>query len=241
MNEIKVNVTNVEGNVVHIKQEVVETKKIYAGNTRDYGMDSIQSIIDVVKDKGSTTNSIIFYNDNGIEVIFNDSVQDRELDTTAYSYKTARPWKDWQGICDNRLSQKDLANFLKRDEQQILGVNKDLLQMSVQKIQFSTETNGEYSEDANGNIVVMYKENNKDGVAKIPTEFAVKMPVLNESDLELEIEFELELVKPKSADDKPYFVIRCPKKDKYMDLARSHEIEKMKLQLEGYLVLAGKM
>ena len=56
----------------------------------------------------------------------------------------------------------------------------------------------------------MIKVKDQEGTARIPNQFSIQIPLLNESDLIVPLEIELELFKPKSEDDKPMLKLSCP-------------------------------
>jgi len=87
----------------------------------------------------------------------------------------------------------------------------------------------------------MFKSKDGEGNVKLPSVIIATIPLLNESDLIIPLEVELELRKPKSENEKPGFVLTCPKLSRYIREATDHEVEKMKEALDGYLIMAGSI
>lgn len=218
-------------------------RQIHEWNDRDYSLGSIDSVIKLVKAKGSIDKTIIFYNNGSseratIQVIFDDTIQDRPLDTATYNFEYSNDLREWINILGKPLTQKSAIDFLKiRPANEIKNV--DSLIASLQQMKLVTEIVGEYQYDDNNNISFFFKTKDGEGCAKIPSEIVIQLPVLNESEYKPEIDIEIELNKPKTENEKPTIVFKCPKLNRYVQDAINFEIEKMKKALRGYLIING--
>lgn len=231
-------------NVVHIAPEG-DKVTILHGNVdvhqfqgTKYQLDSVASVIELVRWKGSKEKTVIFYDDQGIRVILDDTILDRPQDRATYGFKFADSFLEWRKILDSSLSQKKFVDFLKRrpfDESLVV----EPLLAQVQNLKLMTQIVGDYTYDDNNNITFMFKTKDGEGMTKLPTVITISLVVLNESDYSQNIEFELELRKPKSEDEKPLFIISCPKLQRYIKEAVEHEVGIMKEALKGYLIMAG--
>ncbi|MDK2932369.1 MAG: hypothetical protein PWP27_179 [Clostridiales bacterium] len=235
MSEVNVNVTP-ENGVLRIEKADYQ---IHSWNTRRYNITSMDSLIDVVKAKGNKKNSVIFHSDNEVQIIFDDSIQDRPQDIATYHFKKSFEFNDWSKVFGQKLSQKVLVNFLKT---RIPGEVEDIenLIANIQKLKIVTEIIGDYQYDDNNNVSFFFKSKDGEGSCYLPKSFNIFIPIFNESDNVSKIEVELELIKPKSENEKPGIILTCPKLERYIKNAVDFEIEKMKKALTGYLVLAGK-
>lgn len=159
-NEIKVNVSSPGVHTIELKP--YETKKIYEGNVRNYKANSMQSVVDLVKEKGSIPATVIAYDTDDIsracvQVIFDDTVQDNKLDKAQYDFQYSEDLKDWEDIFGKRLNQKELVDFLRRrDEDEVCHIDDLIAQ--IQKLKLMTTIMGDYQYDDDGNVSVMYKE-----------------------------------------------------------------------------------
>ncbi|ABR48550.1 hypothetical protein Amet_2396 [Alkaliphilus metalliredigens QYMF] len=240
------NTTNVKVEVkegtetLKLIHEPMQTRKIHEWNKRDYDLESLQAVIDLVERKGTLENSMIFYSTSSIRVILDDSIQDRPLDHATYKFQISDELHNWKQVFGQRLKQKELVDFLKRlDDDEVQ--NREELIMNVRKLQVMTEIKGEYRYDDDGNVSVMYKESNgREGLMALPRYIFITLPILNEGDHKPTLELELELIKPKAEDEKPAIVITCPKLKKHMDDAVKCEIDKLKSALPEHLIIAGR-
>jgi predicted ATP-grasp superfamily ATP-dependent carboligase len=55
------------------------------------------------------------------------------------------------------------------------------------------------------------------------------------------MEIEIEVIKPKSENEKPIFSLSCPKLSRYKKIALEHEIEQIKKELVGFLIITGSI
>lgn len=224
---------------VRIVHEPVATRKIHEWNQRKYDLNSMTAVIEFVKRKGTIANTVIFYNNKSIQIILNDAIQDRPLDTATYDFGYSEQFKKWLAILDRKMNQKSLADFLRRLELYELS-NRDMLVTNIRKLQVITEIKGDYEYDETGNVSVMYKESNgREGLMALPSVIEPRVPIFNESGYETDIEVELELIKPKSEDEKPAIILTCPKKDLYIEDAIEFEVDRLKKALPNHLILAG--
>lgn len=212
--------------------------EVYQYRGFDYKLDSIQSVIDLVKVKGSKERTVLFYNDSCVQVILDDTVTDRPKDEATYSFKFSDSFSDWRKILGSALTQKGFVDFLKRRPYEETTVLEPLL-AKVQNLKLMTEIVGEYTYDDNNNISFMYKTKDGEKMTKLPSVITINLAILNESDFFQSIEFELELKKPKSENEKPVFILTCPKMDQYIKNAVAHEVGILKSALDGYFILAG--
>jgi len=224
---------------VRIIQEPLEVRRIHEWNTQRYNLSSMSAVIDYVRRKGTVENTVVFYNNGDVRVILDDSIQDRPLDQAMYSFNLSEQFDNWNEMFGRRMNQKQLADFLRRLELDELP-DRDMLVANIRKLQVITEIKGDYEYDEAGNVSVMYKESNgREGLVALPSVIEPYMPILNDSEYEASIEVELELIKPKSEDEKPSIILTCPKKDVYIKDAIAFEVDRLKTALPDHLILAG--
>lgn len=203
-----------------------------------YWLNSLASVVDLVKWKGSKEHTVIFYNDEEIQVILDDTVMDRPQDKATYGFTHSEPFKEWKAVLGDVLTQKEFVEFLRRRPQGEITEIETLLS-TVQRLKLATQIIGDYAYDDNNNISFMFKIGDTEGSAKLPAVLNVTIPLFNESDKVTKLEVELELRKPKAENEKPVFVLTCPKLNRYLKEAADYEVAKLKGSLDGYLILAG--
>lgn len=237
MNKVERVIVQPKGDTVTILHGNIE---VYQFKGTSYRLSSIDSIIKLVEQRGSKERTLIFYDDEQVQVIFDDSVTDRPQDRATYAFELSDELKEWQAVFGVPLNQKQFVDFLRRRPDGEVVELENLL-ATVQYLKLATEIIGDYQYDDNNNITFMFKTRDAEGSAKLPSMLNVYLQLLNESELIQCVEVELELRKPKSENEKPAFVLTCPKLDRYLKIAKEYEINKLKHALEGYIILAGRL
>ena len=204
--------------------------------------DSTGSFIDLVKAKGSQEGSVIAYNENGIKVILDDRIKDRKQDTVNYQYKKSLQFREWEGILVKGCvyDQKNLIDFLKRREPGEID-NVELFMAALQNFKFVTNITGDYTFDDRNNYTFSIKIGEAEGTVRIPQIIMANVEIYLESGLTQSMEIEVEVQKPKGEGEKPLFRLSCPKFERYLVMATENEVNKVKKDLEGYLIIAGSI
>jgi hypothetical protein len=205
-----------------------------------YALRSIDSVIELAITKGSREHTVIFYTPTKVQMILDDSIMERPQDYASYEFAMSEAWKEWKAVLDKALSQKEFVDFLRRRPDGELSNIEGLLAV-VQRLSLATEIVGDYRYDDVNNVTVMFKTKDAEGSAKLPRTLNLSVILLNESEFISDVEIELELHKPKSEDEKPLFILTCPKLNRYWLDATEEAIDRMKDSLQGWMILAGAM
>lgn len=224
----------------HVLVQTMELKE-YINPGFHYILESIRSVIDLVKARGTADFSFLFYTDSQIQVVLDDRIEKRQKDTARYEFETSDLLDEWQRLFDKGIDQKQFIEFLKkRDTEKELPETESLI-ASLQNLKMATEVrwDGDYDDRNNYNFAIKVKD--MEGNTRLPNMLTACIPLINESALEIDVEIELEVFKPKGEGEKPMFRLTCPKFDRYWKQAVKHEIEVLKDALPGYHILAGTM
>lgn len=227
-----------EQDTVRVIHESYQQRKVHDWNNKNYQLISTQSVIDFVKAKGSIEKSVIFYNNDHVISILDDTIQDRPLDTGKYQYNYSLNIKFWLDIFGNPITQKTILNFLKRRPSgEVENIEK--LIATFQNLSFATEISSDSSYEDDNNLGVVFKSKEKEGMAKLPKEIIINAPIFNESDFIQQIPIEISVKLPKSTEEKLSIIFACPTWDLVRQLAVDYEVVKLKENLNGYLLLCG--
>jgi len=205
-------------------------------------VDSTDSLITLVRSKGVQPNTVISYNEKGIKAILDDTVKDRNQDRINYEFKFSQQYLEWEKILvkGSAFDQRDFIKFLQRREPgEIEGI--EALIVSLQNFKYVTNINADFSRENEQNYTFMIKIGEAEGSIKLPQLITANIEVYNESKFIQPMELELEVYKPKSEGEKPLFALTCPKLQRYLKAAVNFEIEHLKNELEGYLIVAGNI
>ncbi|OPY59155.1 MAG: hypothetical protein A4E55_00372 [Pelotomaculum sp. PtaU1.Bin035] len=237
---IHVKVLNPDGMTpaeVHFRTGQLPTPFQYQGYS--YTLDSIQSVIDLILWKGSKENTVIFVNENEVQVILDNTITSRPKDTARYSYKKSLELEEWGQILGKAIPQKSLIDFLKRLPEDQLDEQAPLL-AAVQKLNLATVITGDYDYEDVNNHVVAFKIKEAEGSTQLPKVLIVHMPLIYGSENVLDMEVELEFRAPRNEGEKPVFLLSMPKFDRYWQEAVEHEVGVLKEALAAHLILDGR-
>lgn len=238
MTEPKVNlkIYPVDDHEVYFRTGELPTPYQYKGYS--YILESMQSVIDLIKSKGNQVNTVIFVDENGVQVVLDDTTTGRPKDTAQYEYEKSLEFKEWDSIFGHRLNQKEFIDFLKRrPEGEIEGF--DYLFASVQKLNLASVITGDYEYEDSNNLVVNFKIKDSESTTKLPKFLLVTLPLIQGSEQEYQIEVEMEFHSPRAEGEKPGFTLTIPKWLRYWQNAVTDEETRLKESLEGYLILSG--
>jgi hypothetical protein len=232
-------------NTERVRIEYQEPREyIFTGSQCD--LTSTQAVIDLINKRGSAENTLIYYLDKPdkptIQVILDDTIQDRDQDTAVYRFEESDLLKEWKAVFgESGIDQKNFIKFLKRRDASEFtqpALLQELLAIA-QTLNIATVINFDSMYQNENNKEVSFKIKDADSSTYIPDTFRLQIPLYNESDLISEIEIELELVKPRDEGQKARFVLSCPRLPKDKKLAIQYEIDKIRKELPGYTLLAG--
>jgi hypothetical protein len=200
---------------------------------------NLDSLIELVRRKGNSNVSVIFYDDTGVHVVMDSLEEDRPQDTVDLKFRQSEEYQEWAQIIGKQINQKTFVDFLRRRPDGQVEDNESLL-AAAQKINFATTITGEASYEDSNNVTFVFKMGDVEGSARLPRILIISMPLIHGSDSIMDMEVEMEFVKPKADNEKPYFVLTMPKYDRYWREALEYEIEKLKEELPGFLILEGE-
>jgi len=218
-----------------------DAASIYERKAFKYSAYSTDSFIQLIKAKAHKGNAVIAYCDTGIHAIMDDKVFDRDQDRLSYDFKYSQQYSEWESVLGGAAAdQRSLIKFLKRREPGEV-IDGELLMAALQNFKFVTNITGDFTYDDNNNYTFGMKIGDAEGTVRLPQMIYVSIEVFNESGFFQDVEIELEVVKPKSEQEKLMFTMQCPKLDRYIRAAAEYEINKVKAELDGYLIVTGRI
>lgn len=212
---------------------------VFAG--RKFVAGSHRSFVELVKSKADKDNAVVAYNASGAKCIIDDKVVNMPFETIKYEYSLSIQAKEWGEILFSKgrvFEQKNIIDFLKiRTEEELPIV--DTLLNSIKNFKYALKISGDYTFDDRNNYTVAIAVGEMEGTIKIPTLIEMQMELFEESGFKQIFEIEIEILRPKSENEKPLFKLSCPKYLRYEKEAKDNILEKIKADLAGYLVVAG--
>lgn len=231
-----------EMNNIEKKHLTIMKGNVFQPKGTQYRVDSLSSLVDLVKAKGDPQKTVLFYYESGIDVVLDDTIEYRTKDLAFFSFRLSPELEEWNALMNRWVTQKILIDFLThREPRELTLVDEVSLINQLEKLKLATTIVGDYQYHDRNNFTVMFKVEDGEGSATLPSVIEVRIPFFleNKDNFSKTIEIELELSKPRSADEKPQFKMTCPKYSRYYREAVENEISKLKQSLSGYLILAG--
>ena len=240
MDKMTVNITG-EQKELTILEGAAQTPFRYGGFT--YYVETTDSFVKLIKAKATKENAVVAYQNGTMQAILDDTITDRPNDRLIYSLKVSQQAKEWIDILGKNngpMGQKSFLNFLKRRSVEELPNLEELI-FSVQNFRYVTNISGEASYEDGNNYVFGIKVKDAEGTTTLPKSIYPKIQIYKESEFVAAIEIEIEIVKPRDAGEGLGFVLSCPKFERYVEDAQAYEVEKMKKELDGYLIVAARL
>lgn len=217
--------------------------EIFVFGGRKFVAGSHKSFIELVKSKSSKANAVVAYNDAGAKCVIDDTVMNMPFETIQYAYQPSIQAKEWGKILsgDGKVFEhKQIIDFLKiRTEEEIPIIDK--LLDSVKNFKYALKISGDYTFDDRNNYTVAISIGEREGTIRIPTLIELQVELFEESEFKQIFEIEIEIVRPRSENEKPLFRFSCPKYLRYEKEAKDNILEKIKEDLAEYLVVAGSI
>lgn len=212
---------NVQGNEAVIRMGKATEPFNYPGTV--YKALSTDSFVDIVEARDSE-HTIVGYHDTGFDAILDDSIIDMNRDIVIYRFAKSLQFNEWADVLNTPLSQKQLIDFLKCRRDTTPEVpDKELLLYNLQNFKFVQNIEADYSRIDNNNYTFAFKSKDGEGTVQLPQQFTANIDIIKGSNYLREVEIELEIRRPKSADEKPAFILTCPKLARYEEEARLRE------------------
>lgn len=239
MNEVQVKVEGLKGNEVVVRQG--DAERIFQYKGFSYAAYSTDSLIALVKSKGSAANSVIAYDEKGVKVILDDTVIDREQSRIGYGFRKSSQFEEWEEVLAGAaVDQKSFIKFLqRREEGEVAEI--EALMAALQNFKFVTNIAGDFTFDDRNNYTFAYKIGDAEGTVRFPQMLIANIEIFNESGLIQPMEIEIEVIKPRNESEKPVFCLSCPKLERYKRQAVDNEIDKIKTELAGHLIVTGNI
>ncbi|MDD4601485.1 hypothetical protein SDC9_04169 [bioreactor metagenome] len=237
--EKTINVTPT-GDILVIREGVAPD--VFQYNGFKYTADSTPALISLVQSKSVKEHCVIAYTENGFQAILNDQVFDRKQDRITYGFKKSQQYKEWQQILESGFvfNQKQFIDFLRRREPDEI-IHVESLIAAIQNFKYVTNVSGDFTFDDRNNYTFAFKVGDAEGTVRLPQFIYADIEIYNESDFVQKMELELEVQKPKSEGERLLFALTCPKLPRYQKEAVKYEIDKVKTELDGYLIVAGSI
>lgn len=200
---------------------------------------SAEGFIDLVRSKSNKPNCVVFWDeDGGMKAIMDDTVYDRPQDSVTFSPAWTVQYKEWRDILTKGVSfeQKPFIDFLRTREPHEL-VGRDDLLMKVRKFTYVTRTEGDAIRDDNNNYSFALKVNNVEATVQIPATMYLDIELFAESEYRQRVELDLEVEIPRKEGEKLKFKLSCPTFERYKQAAIDGIVERIKMELDGYLVV----
>lgn len=213
----------------------------YVYNGFAYRAFSTPSLIALAKEKAVKEHAIIFADNKGFTVICDDTVKDRDQDTLRMDFHLSTVAQEWGQILSEKGKSfviKSLVDFLKRRNPSEID-NLDELLYAIKNFRYVKNISGDFTYDDRNNYNFAVKINNTDTTVRIPALVLANIEIFKSSGFVSAIDIEIEVEQPDNAGELPLIQLSCPTFQRHYEKAKEVELETLKKELSGWLIVEG--
>jgi hypothetical protein len=186
---------------------------------------------------GKQDDTVIFCSKDRIKAVLDEN---EPLQSVAFEVEPSAAFAQWRKALSNAFTQADFKEFVERRQADIVDGITLLNVVEDLKLTTTIEHDGKY--DNEHNYSVMYKESTGgESAVKIPKHFTVLIPLSEGDPQAYSLKIELRLKKPRAADEKFLFSLKCHELEDILLDAMNNRIDKLKGMLTGWHIHAGNV
>ena len=206
----------------------------------NYETTTTASFVAALKRFGTKENTVMAADGDRIHAIVDGGVQGRPQDMIKQKWAPSAEALRWVQVLNKKMIQTQFVKFLERETRlNSLPVMEHLL-AQLKTLKVNTQIIGDYSMDDRNNFTFMYKTGEMEGTTKIPALIQIPMPLIDDGRIET-VDIEIEFYPPQNAGDKPQFAMICPTWADLMQESIDFEVEQIRKELPGWLLLKGRL
>lgn len=213
---------------------------IYVNKGYAYKTTTTESFIAAMKRFGSQERSVLAAEGGKIKAIVDCTILDRPQDSIGLAWAHSAEAERWSQVLDKRLPQPIFVKFLERECRLVSSPVLESLLAQLKVLKISTQILGDYSMDDRNNYTFMYKIGDMEGTTRIPSLIQIEIPLLDKGRNET-VDIEIEFFQPTNATEKPAFGLICPTWEDLLQSSIDYEVDKIRKELPGWLILDGSL
>lgn len=185
---------------------------------------------------GTPENTTVFCSQSDIKAILDERTP---INTAAFKVAFSTAFEQWRQAFSKGFTQAEFKEFVERRQADIVDGIRLLNVVADLKLTTTIEHSGQHDNDHNYQVI--FKESTGgESAVKIPKSFQLQIPLTSGHDDPLyTLDVELKLKKPKNADEKFLFTIKCHGLEDVLNHAMEDRIAKLKELMEGWQIYAG--
>lgn len=234
----------IEINVTDATKELVvragNAPEIFQYKGFNYKTFTTQSFIDALRRFGSDDKTAISADGMTMKAILDYTVADRPQDTVTQQWSPSSEARRWVPMFEKKIEQALFVKFLERESRICGSATIENLLAQTKNLKISALITGDYSMDDRNNYTFMFKVGDTEGVAKIPSLIALHIPLIEGGRCEL-VDIEIDFIRPGNSNEKPGFVLRCPTWDDLLQKTIDEEINQIRQEFSGWLIIKGSV
>lgn len=203
---------------------------------RNYQASEAGSFVKYVLGYGDREKGIIFFNDKGLTMFFNESSRVESVRLPLLSSLELRTFLGDMGN-GRRFDQKAIVKAIETFPDVIDG--GAIIRTYLEKLKLDTTIEFESDIDTRNHTFV-YKEKTGSQTAEIPKQLRLYVPYFEGSANRVEVTVDLDIQRPKSADEKVSFSLTDPKAERTKRDALKLEIDTIQKALVGWMFVQGE-
>lgn len=208
---------------------------------RNHVLTDTGSLVAFAQKYGSVERSVIYVGETGATFVVDEARELGSRETIRLELPLSDDFEEWTGIFGQPRYHKDLLQFLREHEDNLL---EPQVLVAMQSIRTTATVNHESSITDDGKQVgMMFRVNGDENLVKFPKQFTIQLPVLQADEGETP-KWERALVRltvelPDSPQGRASFTLWCPELNTIHRRRMSKEAAALRKALDGWLVVEG--
>lgn len=209
---------------------------VHAAADRYYELTDAVSFIEYVKKHGDSKKGIIFFDDDGVKMFFDEI--SRAESVNLFFQKSLELSSFLGGTGSGAaFSQKGFVKLLESFPEVVKGSGNILPNIEHIKLQTVTDFESDIDPD---NYKFLYQEKSGKQTGILPKKLRLTLPYFERSEHKVTIDADLIIKKPKSEDENITFELTDPRYPRTRRDALQAEVDKIKESLKGWLFVQGR-
>jgi len=201
---------------------------------RCYAVNDSDSFVRYIGVYGDEGKGIIFCGNNQLVMFFNEASR---AERVVLPFQPSLELKSFLGDGPKKtFTQKAFAKVLETFPDAVEG--QKLLLPCVERLKIETQVEFESSIDETDHVF-FYREKDGTQTARIPKQITLGIPFFERSKNTVLITADLEITRPKSADEKPVFILTNPRHERTHREAIEAEVEGIRNELKNWMFVWG--
>ena len=209
---------------------------------RAHVLEDVESFIDYTLRYGDEADSLVFFNDDRLELVIDDEIERGDPELIVMPFETTPEFLAWDGILGGKVGHKALLTHVMTN---IHTLDDPSLLIAMRKVSYKAGIqNNSDIQDHSKDIGVRFVVNGEDSLVEFPKELTVCVPILAEDVLDerswMKAKVRLQVDLPDLPGDPVAFTLLCSEWPTLVRQRTAKVAAQVKKGCEGFAVIRGR-